>query len=390
MGKSKKLKVAYIISIAHGLDAWTYREIEALIERDIQVTLFPLRFRPGPYAPNPNWDCYKFKWSKVILKQLWGFTNHPIKYLCLLYEALKMHSLGYFLLGVDFSEQMSKRKIDLIHCVFGDHKFFVGYYCKKILNIPLSVALYGYELKNNPNWRMLKKALPLADTIIVNCDYNKQLLADFAGQNISEKVNVIRHFAQIPDIPDIKKIRILIVGGFVPRKGHDVLFKAVKALGPGADEVEVWVVGYQGPVDVQQLAHDSGVEDKVIVFGAVADQGLKYLYQNCDIFCLPSKTDSRGVNEGLPVALIEAMAYAKPVVATRLGGIPEIVEEALVEEGAVIELAKALNRYICDPMLRVKSGLRNQKIVKSYFSEQNVAKMTHLWEEEVKQLSKNG
>ena len=139
----------------------------------------------------------------------------------------------------------------MIHCVFGDHKFFVGYYCKKLLDIPLSVALYGYELRANPNPSMLRKALPDADTIIVNCEYNRQLLSDIAGREAAERARLVRHFAEIPPTADHTKVRILMVGGFFARKGHDVLFKAIRALGPTADAVEVWVAGYPGPVDVR-------------------------------------------------------------------------------------------------------------------------------------------
>ena len=45
---------------------------------------------------------------------------------------------------------------------------------------------------------MLKKALPDADTIIVNCDFNKQLLADIAGREIAERAQIVRHFAEMP------------------------------------------------------------------------------------------------------------------------------------------------------------------------------------------------
>jgi colanic acid/amylovoran biosynthesis glycosyltransferase len=390
VGKGKKLKVAYIVSLNPGLDAWTYREIQVLTENDIQITLFPLRFLRGPYMPKSDWDIYFFKWIKVILSQPWCFICRPFRYLSLFLEAIRTHSFVYFLLGNTFSQQMSKRNIDMVHCVFGDHKFFIGYYCKKLLDIPLSVALYGYELKANPNLSMLKRALPDADTIIVNCDYNKQLLAHIAGREIADRAQVVRHFAEIPVVPAQTKVRILMVGGFIVRKGHDILFKAIMALGPTADEVEVWIAGYPGPVDVNQLARDHGVEDKVIVFGSIEDKGLEFLYQNCDIFCLPSKTVSGGVNEGLPVALIEAMAHAKPVVATRLGGIPELVEETLVKEGDFVELANALNRYICDPVLRINAGIRNQNIVKMNFSKHNVIQMTRLWEAKLEQSANDG
>ena len=81
------------------------------------------------------------------------------------------------------------------------------------------------------------------------------------------------------------------------------------------------------------------------------------------------------------VSLIEAMAHAKPVIATRLGGIPELVEETLVEEGDIQELANALRQYICDLELRKTSGENNQEIVKSFYSARNITEISTLWEE---------
>jgi colanic acid/amylovoran biosynthesis glycosyltransferase len=371
--------VAYIVSIAHGLDAWTYREMDALTEGGLKVTIFPLRYNPGPYMPKQEWDCYRFNKLLVFLHQLTSLLRHPASYIRLFSEALKTHSLGYFALAIDFSRQMARRKVDMIHCVFGDHKFFVGYYCKRILRIPLSVALYGYELRRNPNLTMLLRALPLADAVIVNCDFNKKLLTDIAGEKIGARTRVIRHFAQIPAVERSARVKILVVGGFVARKGHDILFKALRELGPGAEKIEVWVAGYPGPVDVEQLARDLGVADHVRVFGAIADQGINVLFRECDIFCLPSRTVAGGANEGLPVALIEAMAYGKPVIATRLGGIPELVEEVLVEESDIKGLAQAIRWLSDNPDVRRSSGARNQEIVGKRYSRQNLVNMRDLW-----------
>jgi colanic acid/amylovoran biosynthesis glycosyltransferase len=384
MSNGKKWSIAYIVSMPTGLDAWTFREIEALIEDNINITIFPLIYACGPYMPKQGWDCYRFNRWLVILRQFLWLIRYPTTYVPLLFEALRTRSLIDFLLGFDFAQQMAKRRVEMIHCVFGDHKLFIGYYCKKILKIPLSVALYGYDLRNNPNWSMFRRAIQSADTIIVNCDFNKYLLAEIAGSELGQRAKVIRHYAHIPINDRRDTITILIVGGFVERKGHDLLFQAVSGLDTEANNIEVWVAGYQGPVDVQQLARDFGVEDKVRIFGSITDQGLDFLYRQCDIFCLPSKTDGRGVSEGLPVALIEAMAYAKPVIATRLAGIPELVQEILVDEGDVEGLAKALKRFIDDPELRQSSGARNLEIVKARYSKQNVSKMRELWLESLK------
>ncbi len=379
MSNGEKRNIAYIVSMPHGLDAWTFREIYALAEDAINVTIFPLRYASGPYMPEQGWDCYRYNKWLVVLRQFLWLIRQPTTYIPLLIESIETRSLIDFLLGFDFAQQMAKRGVEMIHCVFGDHKLFIGYYCKRILGIPLSVALYGYDLRYNPNWSMFRRAMELCDSIIVNCDFNKHLLCEIAGNELGQKARVIRHYAQIPGDNRHDKARILIVGGFVERKGHDLLFQAVSSLGADADDVEVWVAGYPGPVDVRQLAREFGVEDKVRIFGSVTDHGLDFLYRQCDIFCLPSRTNTQGVSEGLPVALIEAMSYAKPVIATRLGGIPELVEEILVDEGDVKGLAKALKRFIDDPELRESSGARNLEIVRARYSKENVSVLRELF-----------
>lgn len=377
----KKKHIAYIVSMPHGLDAWTYREIDTLSENDFTISIFPLRYASGPYMPKRGWTCYRYRKWLVIFRQFVMLAKSPSIYLSLVREAIRTRSIRDFLLGIDFAHQMVKRKVDMIHCVFGDHKLFIGYYCKKILDIPLSVALYGYELRVNPNWPMFRCAIKEADRVIVNCDFNKSLLTEIAGNELAQSVDVIRHYAEIPFDVNLNKISILIVGAFMERKGHDLLFQAVSTLGATSDSIEVWVAGYSGTVDVHQLAIDFGIEEKVNIFGSISDQCLDVLYRHCDIFCLPSKTDSKGVNEGLPVALIEAMAYAKPVVATRMAGIPELVEEILIDEGDVEGLSNALERLIGSPELRKKSGVKNREIVEARYSKQNVYSMRDIWNE---------
>jgi glycosyltransferase involved in cell wall biosynthesis len=371
MKNGHKRNVAYIVSMQHGMDAWTFRELSAL-DDVINFHVFPLRYGKGPYMPKPEWYCHRFNKRRVLLQQLWWLVRQPIRYVPMLIEALRTRSIIDFLLGCEFARAMKKKQVEMIHCVYGDHKFFIGYYCKKLLGIPLSTALYGYDLRNNPNWTMFRRAIHAADALVVNCDFNRQLLVQAVGDDVLNKVSVIRHYADIQPYQLRDKVKILMVGGFSSRKGHDVLFKAINTLGQAAENIEVWVAGYPGAVDVERLAQDCGVADKVVVFGSVADQGLKFLFQHCDIFCLPSKPDANGVSEGLPVALIEAMAYGKPVISTRLSGIPELVEEILVEPDDITGLAEAIEQLATNPELRRNQGKRNQEIAQARYSKQNV------------------
>lgn len=365
-------RIAYIISMPHGVDRWTHSEIEALREEGVAVSVFPVRYNSGPYMPEAHWDLYRFRRQTVMARQpLWLLKDRGT-YVKLLSEARRTKTLVDFWLGFDFAQQMARRHIDRIHCVFGDHKLFIGYYCKKILGVPLSVALYGYELRANPNWEMFSRAIAACDDIIVNCEFNRQLLIEHAGQAAGQRARVIHHYAEIAPPSPSDRLKVLIVGGFQERKGHDLLFKAVKKLGPEANRVEVWVAGYAGSVDMPKLARDLGVSDQVKILGAVPDSVIDLLYDQCDIFCLPSKTDKSGVNEGLPVALIEAMAHGKPVIATRMSGIPELVEEFLIEENNVDEIAAAIQLLMNDPERRRAAGERNRAIVQAQYSKQNL------------------
>jgi rhamnosyl/mannosyltransferase len=171
-----------------------------------------------------------------------------------------------------------------------------------------------------------------------------------------------------------RQTSVLIVAQFAERKGHEILFRAVRSL--GRDDIVVWVVGGRlsgggvDYVDVPGLAAQLGVEDRVVFFGNVSDEVLRTLYQSCDIFCLPSRF--RIVREGTPVSLMEAMAYERAVIATRHAGIPEYVEEMLVNEDDVDGLARALAFLADHPEAREAQGKRNRKIVEERFSQRNV------------------
>ena len=116
------------------------------------------------------------------------------------------------------------------------------------------------------------------------------------------------------------------------------------------------------------------------VLGRVTDRDLQEAYRTATVFCLPSERSETGDQEGVPVALMEAMADGLPVVATRHAGIPELVEETLVEEGDATGLARALQRIGEDPALAARQGRRNREIIESRFSRRNVFQLKQLFE----------
>lgn len=373
------MNIAYIISIKQGMESFIHREIEELTKTGIKIILFPTKYNVGIYMPKPDWDCYIYNPILVILRHPVYFIKSPHRYLKMLLFAIRTHSLMDFLIGCDFANQMKKREINRIHCHFGDHKLFIGYYCKRILNIPLTVTIHAHELTNNPNWIMFEVSLKACDKIITISDYNKEVLTKKFNIS-SNKITTIRLFGF--DKIEANYIKVLIVGWLSEKKGHDILLNAIKKL--NRSDIKVWIVGRKQPgkiggIDVKKLVESLGLEDNVIVFGGVSEKVLKLLYNSCDIFCLPSKTTKKGEKEGIPVALMEAMSYGKPVIATRHAGIPELVEEILVEENNVDELANALKLLADDPELRRRLGERNRKIIEERYSKGNVMKLRDIF-----------
>jgi glycosyltransferase involved in cell wall biosynthesis len=108
------------------------------------------------------------------------------------------------------------------------------------------------------------------------------------------------------------------------------------------------------------VAGDGPLRDRVPgALGFVPHDELERLYDRAAIVVLPS------YREGLPLCVIEAMAHGRPVVATKVGGIPELVEDGvtgfLVEPGDAAALRRALQRLLDDPMLRRRLGREGRR-----------------------------
>jgi len=155
------------------------------------------------------------------------------------------------------------------------------------------------------------------------------------------------------------------VGRLTPVKGIPYLLQAARILLRQGANVKVLVVG-DGSIrlDLMTQTHDLGISENVVFLGHREDTDA--LLQALDIFLLPS------LSEGIPMAVLEAMAASRVVVASRVGGIPEIVEDGfegfLVEPMDVDGLAERCRLLIESPDVARKMGEQGRKRVEQDFS----------------------
>jgi glycosyltransferase involved in cell wall biosynthesis len=206
-----------------------------------------------------------------------------------------------------------------------------------------------------------KEAVRHADRRFVVSSFWKEALSREHGLESQVVYNGI-DLGEFDGLPErrTRAPTILFVGGFEPRKGLENLVLALETIHRTMPEVMLRVVaktGFRG-VDSEEwfrLLADRARVGHAVEFHQSVDQGsLLQFYSDADVVVLPSR------NEGWGLSLMEAMACRKPVVATRVGGIPELVRDGidglLVDPGDVTGLAKAVTDLLTDENTRSRMG----------------------------------
>lgn len=209
-----------------------------------------------------------------------------------------------------------------------------------------------------------------------------QAVADLAGDREkirADKLEVIYNGVDIDKfernsqrrIADEKEIVIGCVASFAPHKGHKYLLDAAKSvIDTCSDKVKFVLVG-EGALkgELEEQAERLGISSYIIFRETVTD--ISEIMSSVDIAVLPSSE-----REGLGLAIIEAMAAGKPVIATSLGGLPEVVEHGknglLVPPKDTASLAGAMLYMLNHREEAIQMGVEGRAIVKKKFSVQGM------------------
>jgi glycosyltransferase involved in cell wall biosynthesis len=254
-------------------------------------------------------------------------------------------------------------RIQIVNIHYPNDNFFYFAVCRRLLNIRLITSVHGRDAfyrekpKERYSWpfRFLIRS---SDLVILPSDsYRKKMLEAFP--DIWNKTIFIHNGinpaqfqpAETEKSTDQANRYILCIAELQEYKAIDVLLHAAKPLLRGDPSLKLMLAG-DGPLraELEALASSLGVRNRISFLGTQGAAQIVQLLHGCEVLVLPSRMEPFGI------VLIEAMACKKPVVATAVGGIPEIVEHEitgiLVEPENPQALAAGLQRVLTDGDLR--------------------------------------
>lgn len=237
---------------------------------------------------------------------------------------------------------------------------------KKLTGLPWIAYVHGWtseNLKMEVYNRIDRFIVRFADRILPVSEALRQRLR--LESKAGRKIMTMRNAADLVDTGrDYKDIRSLfcigqdqvvlaVVGRLSPEKGHRYFVEAFEILSKRYERVTAILVGDgQERLNLEQMILDKGLSS--IIFLAGHQHDVSPFYNVSDIVVMPS------LAEGMPVAAIEAMMFSKPVIASRVGGVPEVVIDGetglLVEPANPTALADALESLVKDLDKRVAFG----------------------------------
>ncbi len=269
-----------------------------------------------------------------------GYRDRPV--------LSRLRALRHFLLGVALASRLAREGgYDHVHAQFVDAGSTLAYVASRLTDVPFS---FTNHTAYNPF--LLRPKVAWARTVISISEFDRERVAaeapDARSKSAVCRVGIdVGAWAGLPRRPE--RGRLLSVAALRPKKGHAELLRAASELRGGGTDVHVVIAGDGAErAALEQLAGDLDVSAEFL--GAVGPQRVREELMRAAAFVLPCRVAANGDLDGIPVAIMEAMAAGVPVVTSRLSGIPELVEDGvtghLAEPGDVASLVAALRRCL--------------------------------------------
>ncbi len=395
------LQIAYLTGeYPRATDTFIQREVAALRALGLKVETCSMR-RTGPehhVGEEQRQEAARtFHVLEATRKPLHLLSTHlqalvrsPSRYFKTLALAFKtspggikssLYQLIYFAESAVLARHLRETGATHLHNHIAKSSCTVAMLATALSGIPFSFTLHGPDIFfEATHWRLDEK-IKRASFVACISDFCRSQAMAFSPPEDWSKLHII-HCGVDPQrytpTPRPQGAKLLFVGRLAAVKGLPVLFDALNIL--NTPDYSLAIIG-DGPdrAMLDRMAREKGLEGAVNFMGYRSQSEVAEMLKDTDILVLPSFA------EGVPVVLMEAMAAEVPVVATRIAGIPELVEDRksgiLVAPGRAIELAEAIDAILADPEAASAMGRTGRaKIFAEFDSQAEAARLAHLFQ----------
>jgi colanic acid/amylovoran biosynthesis glycosyltransferase len=382
-------------------ETFVYREVLSLLKRGRKIKVFSMKAPRNiaqiegaedfldivaVFPKDLSWEFFK--------AQLKWFLKKPATYLRELLEIIGecknkkavscVVGVGLFARGVVLATMLEDAPdFKFIHAPGTGDELISVHAASALTGVPYGFTLHApYSLFiDSP---LLAKHARDATWIASISKEARERLVKLAGESVRDKIGIVHCGVRIEDFQitpsskktvaggDVRQKKIISIGSLVELKGHDVLIKAVMELIKRGLGIRLDIIG-EGleRSRLESLRKNPNLSDLIALRGALHPKDVRAELAGSDVFALACRIDSRKDRDGVPVAIMEAMAMGLPCVSTYVSGIPELIENGvsglLVEPDDVQALADALGKILTDSQFASKLGkAAREKIEREY------------------------
>lgn len=294
-----------------------------------------------------------------------------------------------FWVAARIARNLGRSSDTVIHVHFAGVACQVANYVSQLTGIPFVVCTHAYDIFSSPP----ENYPDLADTaarVVTISKYNKRYLVE--KHDIPEDRIEVVHCGissewAIRPVCDVsgasirqRPVELVTVGRLVEKKGHEYLVKACAVLRDSGLPFRLTIVG-EGSCRrrLESLIRKMALNDQVRLVGEQSSAGVHQILDNADLFVMPS------LSEGIPVAIMEAMAAGIPVIATDITGVSELVEHGVtgwLTEAASVEGLVEVIRHVLDNAVERDRCVEvaHDRVRREFDAETNYRRTVAVWQ----------
>lgn len=385
-------KLAYLVSRFPKIsETFILYEILELRKLGFEIDIFPL-VREHEDVQHPEVASltsrthYHSVFSiPVIVSQFYWIVRRPLQYFGALWNVIRgnasspkflVRGIVAFMLAGLFAREIKRIGIGHLHAHWATHPALAAYVVHRLTGLPYSFTAHAHDIYVEQS--MLREKIADAGFVVTISEFNRRFLAGLYGDEIAKKVDVIHCgidlavFQPNGKTPKAEEFTLICVASLEEKKGHKYLIEACAQLLKKGIAFNCLLVG-DGDLraELESMIQQHGLSNHVKLLGRQPRHRVGELLAQSHVLILPSIVTSKGKMEGIPVALMEALAMQMPVIATNISGVSELIEHnvtgLLVPEKDASSLAAAIEAVRQDPDAAAARAMRGREKVVAEF-----------------------